>query len=570
MADDTKTFIDALFSGKPEEAAVQVWHKDSKKNFYYDVLDTASTLVAGIADHDVYIAAGLAPKALKPSRTRTAAQGIIGIPGVWADIDVNGGPEHKTGAAADTDQALELACSLLEPTLIVNSGHGIQAWWLWEDGPWIFTDHTDQAHGAGVVRGFQGALKAQARRMGFGLDATHDLARLMRVPGTFNHKDKGSPAPVTIVVNQGNRYSIEDVSALAQNVTSGAVSAQTLGLQQGEGIEIEVRQGAQPPLKKLSMIIDALPEFKSVWDHRATASRATWTMSEYEMSITGRLVDAGWTDQEICDALVYYRNEHDSANAQRKNRRDRLATTIGRARAGRPLEEAEREAIVARNTAADELASLVHEDEPSEVRAISLFNRVIGGPEIAELVQDSTDVDLARYKLILADGREVPLGKIDNLVVQDNFRRRYATVTRHYFVTITQKKWDAAIQVLLRTTRVNDSAEDTRTAIVVGWLESYLESRASTERDGACQKYDPFIVDEMVHVPAGPLLQWLKRAWGERMDIADLRMMLQAAGFERKTIAYTLSGTNGNGKTRSTRSYYVAPDHVLEAGRSEV
>lgn len=243
---DTQTFLEELFHGKPDEAAVQVWCKDDKKNHTYAVLSTAATLIPSRAQStDVYIAAGLAPKQIKPSKTRTPAAGIAGIPGVWADIDVNGGPENKTGAARDTEQAIELAGSLLEPTIIVNSGHGIQAWWLWEDGPWMFSSADEQAHAARVVQAFQGALRAQARRMGFGLDATHDLARLMRVPGSLNHKGT-PPAPVALVSADGQRYSVEQVAELAHGHLS-TVTENTLALSRGEGLDFEIHLDAQMP-----------------------------------------------------------------------------------------------------------------------------------------------------------------------------------------------------------------------------------------------------------------------------------------------------------------------------------
>jgi hypothetical protein len=70
------------------------------------------------------------------------------------------------------------------PSIIVNSGHGIHAYWRLLD-PVSVTALEDRSHFEATVKGFASAL---------GGDTTHDCTRLLRLPGTWNVKDKRNGA----------------------------------------------------------------------------------------------------------------------------------------------------------------------------------------------------------------------------------------------------------------------------------------------------------------------------------------------------------------------------------------
>jgi len=85
-----------------------------------------------------------------------------------------------------------LGAGLPEPTMLVDSGHGSHVYYLF-DVPYRFVtpEHLDLFEEAG--RGFHRAI---------GADCTHDVTRLLRVPGLANNKDLrngASPVPCTLV-----------------------------------------------------------------------------------------------------------------------------------------------------------------------------------------------------------------------------------------------------------------------------------------------------------------------------------------------------------------------------------
>lgn len=113
------------------------------------------------------------------------AQYAIGAYGFWVDIDC--GPdkaESGKGYADETvaEQALEkfcAECNLPHPNWLVRSGGGVHAYWI-VDALVPTEDWRDHAQ----------KLKEVAAKAGFLADPTRtaDIASLLRVPGTSNHK----------------------------------------------------------------------------------------------------------------------------------------------------------------------------------------------------------------------------------------------------------------------------------------------------------------------------------------------------------------------------------------------
>jgi|GEM_PF-862927 len=129
--------------------------------------------------------------------------------GVWFDMDV-AGPGH---ASKDYPQSQKEALAFaleLKPTLVIDTGGGYHIYHLfWE--PWIFGDETDRKKAQKVSQCAQQYILSKAKERGWKKqDNTSDLARLMRVPGTYNHKT-GIKREVNIVFYDPNvRYAPED------------------------------------------------------------------------------------------------------------------------------------------------------------------------------------------------------------------------------------------------------------------------------------------------------------------------------------------------------------------------
>lgn len=128
---------------------------------------------------------------------------------IGADYDVLG-PAHTEKELPPSKEAVleHLKMLPLRPTIIVDSGHGIYAFWLLKT-PFIIRSDSDRAKAKGTVTGYGKFLMQKSRENGWKLDNVFDLARMLRVPGSTNFK-LDEPVPSCILSAEDNYYTLED------------------------------------------------------------------------------------------------------------------------------------------------------------------------------------------------------------------------------------------------------------------------------------------------------------------------------------------------------------------------
>ena len=159
---------------------------------------------------DVYYGVCLRrPNLLQKQRGRV--QDCRGLPGLFLDIDIDTG--HGTHAAArstgplilpKTDaQCAEIISCLPEPTGIVSSGAGWHVYWLFDQvHPIGYMDFPDFEKASEL---FQRKVIAHANNLGYHVDFTGNIDRVLRVPGTINTKG-GLNTPVSELFTDGPRF----------------------------------------------------------------------------------------------------------------------------------------------------------------------------------------------------------------------------------------------------------------------------------------------------------------------------------------------------------------------------
>ena len=139
---------------------------------------------------------------------------------LWADLDAKDFPEGKEGAWRRL-QGFERPASV-----IVDSGNGLQALWLLMSPVEI----QDPEMAEGLLRGL-------ARSLG-GDPAVSDIARVFRLPGSYNVKDPLSPKLVKVkFFSPSTRYELSDFEPIR---VSAPASSRT---GEAEGIRPESSEG---------------------------------------------------------------------------------------------------------------------------------------------------------------------------------------------------------------------------------------------------------------------------------------------------------------------------------------
>lgn len=149
---------------------------------FYSSLDQIFKEWLGLLDlsNSANVYFGVCPR-FKKERNKEAINKIWTL---WVDLDskmLSGGKEEALKRLKEFP---------LPPTAIVDSGNGYHAYWRLKEAE-IISSQEDIAR-------VEGYLKALATALGADLQSA-ELARILRVPGTKNHKDPGNLLPVQIV-----------------------------------------------------------------------------------------------------------------------------------------------------------------------------------------------------------------------------------------------------------------------------------------------------------------------------------------------------------------------------------
>jgi hypothetical protein len=534
-------FIAAVFGDTfPEGCRAALWDKAGGKRSIY--LDGPADADQMSGRPDIYVSASLVGPTVTSPKLRVKARDSVGIGGLWLDVDLPGPEDPPTKRPApDKAAALDLLGAAVEPTVIVHSGYGIQAWWLFDDVK-LFGSNDEREQAARVAQGWEVLHRNRARNHGFDLDSVHDLARVMRLPGTLNAKG-GTTVPVEIVEIDGPRY---DWETLAQHALLHAPINVHV-----EGASITV--DAEFPQRKFDALMELDESFRRTFDHtRKDRAAEGWSDSEYDMALASMAAGRGWTDDEIAALITYHRRKLDPTD-EKATRKQYLEKTVGRARTDKRKQERNE----LRADALGELASMSDNGTPPDPdKVFGLFNGIIAGgqagaPVVRELVQYSKDPDQARFVFVLADGEEVNVGPYENLREPRKLDRRIGPATQFVMEAIKDgEEWRDALRTILRVCHVREEPEPP----VLEWVKRYIEDNISGDRDEAAKGGAPFERDGKVHVRAEGLSWFVKTVLRERVGVAsaDLRPALQLAGFEQVTVTYKRESGG-----RSKANYFV-------------
>lgn len=535
----TLDFIEALLGGAPDDLWTLFWTLQDKRSHWEQVGQGAAALAAKVQSlvegNDVYISVSTSESPFGASRRIGNAE-AAGIMGLWADIDIADPDVHKKWNLPPTEEA---ALALLDavglpPSLVIHSGHGLQAWWLFDEF-WRFGSEEERMRAAALAQAWNTTLRVRASERDWVVDSTFDLARVMRIPGTTNRKGQ-PPVPVQIVELNDRRYSPSDFEEVMVDETLLAQLGMTPQAQYVVDKDLILDGNAQPDFDKFTALAAAEPAFQKSWDRtRSTRELADQSPSSYDLSLASFAAMVNWSDQEIANLIIASRRKHGD---DLKLRVDYYRRTISKAHEGIDRQRGS-EAI---EDHADDLAEAKREGDDEKVRETrrSVLDSVSKqlGIEVVKVIKFKATPP--SYRIVTPTGG-ISVGSAKDMLSQNEMRAAVAAETGHLIDRFKAGEWDKLMRVVFQAAEEQDvGMESTEAGQVYVWLSDYLMTRRPVESfEDATTSFHPYVERGNVYIFASPFKQWIWLNRGERVTTKDIGRMLHLFGCVPSTVTVT-------------------------------
>lgn len=151
---------------------------------------------------------------------------VTSVHALVADLDWHHRAHKNSPELSEAEVRRALADFTPAPTIVVNTGHGLQAYWRLDE---VVSGEL----GEGLTKRLHGALKA------VGLNPERrDLASVLRVPGTTNWKLPDEPVPVVIESDDGPTWTVAEIeSQLVPMGTTPQIERHTLPSRNGHRLD---------------------------------------------------------------------------------------------------------------------------------------------------------------------------------------------------------------------------------------------------------------------------------------------------------------------------------------------
>jgi len=508
---------------KPDHLYILAWALHGRSHFFSDVDQIIEHAEQYGATRNLYMGVGLRAEILPPDR-RGGNADIAAIGGLWIDVDVLHDAHKKQNLFPTVEDAYKFICDATEltPSYTIHSGHGLQAWWLFNE-VWQFSEDDERQSAADLARKWTNTFRSKAQDIGYDVDATHDLSRVMRIPDTFNLKDKDNPVKVTVydryqVNGTIARYSPEDFEPFLLDLPGTERQQKAANGTSNEIIDVgtyKINSAAEPNFAKFDLLMDSSAKFKNSWLHKRK-DMGDQSLSAYDQSLASLAARAGWSEQEIVDLMIAHRNTH-GESGNHNNLEDYFNRTLRRAFLFAGVER--RQALLV-----EELTNETDLEAKKEIMA-TLFS----GVKITRLVKFTSDPPSYRLE---TDSGSVAIPSAADLMKYEKFSQHVADATKVVLPKIKDERWREILQSLFDVMEEQSAGEEsTNKGMVRGWLSAYLTERTPTsDLEDIAHSSSPFVEDEEVYLFSASLRQWLYNTNGDRIDSKQLGTYLKAFG----------------------------------------
>lgn len=539
-------FLQQLWQEKPEDHYILIWSLPDKRSRWFREIAAAAEFIANANGRDVYVGVGLSEHDHGPAR-RCVSDEISGLAGFWSDLDLHSEAHSKKALPSSIEDALTVIPRGMPPTIVIATGNGAHAWWLFKE-PLVFETSKERDDAARLAARWNTLLRLNAAARGWAFDRLSDLARVLRIPGTLNHKEPAHPKQVVIHTESDRRYNLSDFEQLLDDAAVPDPDAQTLAAQkwteQFQDSPLVINLSAQVPQELLDGWMAQDLRFRNTW-FRQRHDLKDQSQSGYDLALADFGAEAGLAPQQIVDLIIHHRTLH---HQKHRTRQDYFERTLARAAerndgaATLPPFPKEPAAAPPPPEASGSDQCRVAPEEPP-VTPESPMDPLASKAALCEYISEVLGVRILRivkitgkeptYQIVLENSK-IEINNVGKLLDQNSVRMAIATATNKLTKRLKPKLWDRLAQSILDALIELEGGPETQLEGVVRmYLEQYLTDVAFIpaivgQPSNAIRR--PMLLNGQIAINSADLQLFVNKTFVQSLSVKAVASMLSAIG----------------------------------------
>lgn len=534
-----------------------IWTLDGKKSYWFQNNIKMIEFVSQY-ERDIYYGVGMAATTPEnnPEHHRLTNKTVTAIKTLHLDIDIKSKVAHKSDNLPETiDEARQIAMKFADPTWLINTGHGLHAFYVLDELFEIKSEN-DCKYFTLISQKWQ-EIHRQAFPQ-YDIDATFDVARVLRCPGSMNCKDPENKVKAEIVeYNDDSYFWIEELEDIINDnykepeLAIPGKSSKTFKSSKepitntatwttkdfndwfdGNGLVVNPKTKID---NDIWLELDSFdPKFSDTFHQRLVDdnNKKIVDINSYDLRLANIAAKLNLPDQTIVDLMVYHRIYNDKKTEKACHaRRDYYARTLIKASVHKALEKIDSKKKKGKKI-----------DQIDRQAILSYLNDKLSC-QILRYIKLERDPDpLFELEIAEQPGKTIKLGTFEKGVMnQRTFRAKIGATGARMPQPVDKSTWESDIVKKLQDIMEDATVPDTATyeGRIETWIQDYF---AHTTVYGTAEEYfenknydEPFFHDDRVHFKIEALQEWVKTNKGEVLDFSFVTTMI-STGFTQKKI----------------------------------
>ncbi len=289
------SFLNAIFHSSLNQDAgeieIRIFRPQAASHFFRSV-QAAAELTIDLCNQGLDVYVGVNPRTGQKGKK----ENVHYLSSFHAEIDYGSIGHKKETEFANYEEAMDAINNFhLQPSAVIHSGGGFHCYWV------LKTPLRVSDYGIATLENINKALTQSLN----GDPGTHDISRVLRVPGTFNFKNPQNPRPVGIISMSGLTYEYDDFNEVLAIIKDEPIKSKA----KAEVQTISLVDNKEPvqTSRGNNIEIDKLPVTEKIKFLILHGNDGSYTSrSEADMAVILSLVNKGLSENEIKSIFQTY------------------------------------------------------------------------------------------------------------------------------------------------------------------------------------------------------------------------------------------------------------------------